>query len=338
MASTLKDVARLADVSVKTVSNVVNGYPHVSPDVRRRVEAAVTQLGYRPNVFARTLRTGRTGVLALVLPDSDVPYADDLAREVVRAARSRGYRVVIEQMGPDDERPAPSLSAARTMPVDGVLVSAPVAPAELVEALPATGRPVVLVGGEARDGRCDQVSVDVARAAEDATAHLLRAGRRRIAAIGAYPTESAAVPRSRTAGYYRALREAGVAPVPGHLLPAGHHRRADGYRAARALLARPGRPDAIFCYSDPLAIGAMRAAFDAGLRVPGDVAVIGIGDIEEGRYSRPTLSTVSVDTGFLAREAVARVTTRIDQPDAAVAMVTAPHTVLPRESTETTMR
>ncbi|MCO1594289.1 LacI family transcriptional regulator [Micromonospora sp. RHAY321] len=329
MASTLKDVARLAGVSVKTVSNVVNGYPHVSADVRRRVDAAVAQLGYRPNAFARTLRTGRTGVLALVLPGADVPYPDDLAREVVREAGSRGYRVVIEQAPPDDEPAAPALGDARAMPVDGVLVSAPVAPSELVEALTAAGRPVVLVGGEARHGRCDQVTIDVARAAEDATAHLLGAGRRRIAAIGAYPRES-----PRADGYHRALCRAGLAPVPGHRLPASRHRRADGYRAARALLAQPERPDAIFCYSDALAIGAMRAAFDAGLRVPGDVAVIGIGDIEEGRYSRPTLSTVSIDTAFLAREAVARVANRIDQPDAAFARVTAPHTVLPRESTE----
>jgi DNA-binding LacI/PurR family transcriptional regulator len=146
------------------------------------------------------------------------------------------------------------------------------------------------------------------------------------------------VPRPRTAGYRRALRRAGLAPAPGHLLPAPRHRHADGYRAARTLLARPDRPDAIFCYSDPLAIGAMRAAFDVGLRVPADVAVIGMGDIEEGRYSRPTLSTVSVDTGFLAREAVARLAARIDEPDTGVAEITAPHTVLPRESTETTPR
>ncbi|MGI5521168.1 LacI family DNA-binding transcriptional regulator [Micromonospora sp. CA-259024] len=334
MASTLKDVARLAGVSVKTVSNVVNGYPHVSTDVRRRVEAAVAQLGYRPNAFARTLRTGRTGVLALVLPDADLPYADDLTREVVHAAGRRGYRVVVER-GSDDERPPSGLDDARPMPVDGVLVGAP---GELTQALTGGGRPVVLIGEGASDQRCDRVRVDVAGAAEDATAHLLRTGRRRIAAIGGCPPGPAGVPQPGTAGYHRALREAGLTPVPGHLLPARRHRRADGYRAARDLFAGPVRPDAIFCFSDPLAIGAMRAAFDVGLRVPADVAVIGVGDIEEGRYSRPSLSTVAVDTGFLAREAVARLTARIGQPDAAVAEVVAPHIVLPRESTEVPAR
>ncbi|GAA2194422.1 LacI family DNA-binding transcriptional regulator [Micromonospora lupini] len=333
MASTLKDVARLAGVSVKTVSNVVNGYPHVSADVRRRVEAAVAHLRYRPNAFARTLRTGRTGVLALVLPDADLPYADDLAREVVHAAGRRGYRVVIEH-----ERASPDPDEGRSMPVDGVLVGGPTPPAALTGVLAAAERPVVLVGGETPDGRWDRVGVDVARAAEDATAHLLRAGRRRIAAIGAYPEEIVGAPQPRTAGYHRALRGAGLTPVAGHLLLALRHRRADGYRAARILLAQPHRPDAIFCYSDALAIGAMRAAFDAGVRVPGDVAVIGIGDLEEGRYSRPTLSTVSVDTKLLAREAVARVAARIDTPDTSVAEVTVPHTLVPRESTRATDR
>ncbi|MCF0096177.1 LacI family DNA-binding transcriptional regulator [Micromonospora sp. MH99] len=325
MASTLKDVAGLAGVSVKTVSNVVNGYPHVSADVRHRVEAAIAQLRYRPNAFARTLRTGRTGVLALVLPDADLPYADDLAREVVHAAGRRGYRVVIEH-----ERASPGPDEGRSMPVDGVLVGAP---GDLAQTLTAAGRPVVLVGGAAHDLRCDQIRVDVAGAAEDATAHLLRTGRRRIAAIGAYPPGSAGVPQPGTAGYHRALRAAGLTPVPTHPLPGRHHRRADGYHAAREVFAGPDRPDGIFCFSDPLAIGAMRAAFDAGLRVPVDVAVIGVGDIEEGRYSRPTLSTVAVDTGFLAREAVARLAARIGEPDAATAEIVAPHTVLPRENT-----
>ncbi|MET8232157.1 LacI family DNA-binding transcriptional regulator [Micromonospora sp. NPDC005298] len=326
MGPTLKDVARLAGVSVKTVSNVVNGYPHVSAGVRHRVEAAVAELGYRPNAFARTLRTGRVGVLALVLPDTDPPYVDDLTREVVDAAGRAGYRVVVER-GPDEE----GANTTRPMPVDGVLVGGPGGTAR---ALTAAGRPVVLIGGGSTDGSCDRVSVDVAGAAEDATAHLLRTGRRRIAAIGAYPPGPGGVPPPGTAGYHRALRAAGLTPLPRDLLPARHDRRADGYRAARDLFAGPEHPDAIFCLSDPLAIGAMRAVFDAGLRVPADVAVIGVGDIEEGRYSRPTLSTVAVDTGFLAREAVGRLTTRIGQPDADVAEVVAPHTVLARESTE----
>ncbi|MEH0934146.1 LacI family DNA-binding transcriptional regulator [Micromonospora psammae] len=329
MGATLRDVARLADVSVKTVSNVVNGYPHVSAALRHRVQAAVEELGYRPNAAARHLRTGRSGMLALVVSAIDLPYADELAREVTDAAAQRGYRVSVEQVAVDPE-PSPA-GSARPTPVDGVLLGAAAPAPGLIEARAAAGTPVVLLG-ESGDGRCDHVAIDHTRAARDATEHLLTSGRRDIAAIGAHPRRSAASPQPRTAGYRAAMRRAGLAPPPGYLQPARRHRRADGYRAARELLDHRRRPDALFCFSDLLAIGAMRAVFDAGLSVPDDLAVIGVGDLEEGRYSRPALSTVSADTAFIAREAIDRIVARISHPDAAVVQVTAPHAVLARES------
>ncbi|MGK5740494.1 LacI family DNA-binding transcriptional regulator [Micromonospora sp. URMC 103] len=325
MAATLRDVARLAGVSVKTVSNVVNGYAHVSDGVRRRVLEAVEQIDYRPNLAARHLRTGRTGLLALVL--SGVPCADELAHAVIRVAADRGYRVVVEQVGSDRRPGAPP----RGVPADGILLGADVVPRDLVEAQVAAGTPLVLLG-EGRDERCDRVALDTARAARDATDHLLRTGRRRIAAIGANPRESPAAPRPRTAGYREALRRAGVTVPRAYLRATPHHHRRDGYQAARSLLAQKRPPDAIFCYSDPLAIGAIRAAADVGLRVPDDVAVIGLGGSEEGRYSRPSLSTVSVDVDAIARTALTRIVTRITCPEVAPVEVTAPHTLLARES------
>ncbi|MGY0006892.1 LacI family DNA-binding transcriptional regulator [Micromonospora sp. I033] len=332
MATTLKDVARHARVSVKTVSNVVNDHPHVSDDVRRRVRQAVRELGYRPNLAARTLRTGRTGLLALIVPDVEAPGLHGLAREVVRAATSQGFRVVVDHLGPDTGRPAPRTPSGATPAVDAVLLGADVVPPGLVDAQLGTGTPLVLLG-ESRDPRCDQVALDGARAAADATEHLLRTGRRRIAAIGARPGAAAGQPQPRTLGYQRAVRRAGLDLPAGYLRTTAEHRYEDGYRAARWLFAHETPPDAVFCYSDRLAIGALRAAADAGLRVPADVAVIGFGDSEEAGYSRPTLTSVSADPAFLAREAVALVTARLDHPHTAPARVIAPHAVLPREST-----
>lgn len=334
MAATLRDVAQRAQVSVRTVSNVVSGYQHVSKEMRRRVHAAIEELDYRPNPVAQTLRTGRTGVLALVVPEIDVPYFAELAREVIDAAAAVGYRVMIDQTGHDHERERRLLTGAdRTMLFDGVLFSPLVTRAEVLEMNPSTTMPLVLLGEHEFDGRYDHVAIDNVRAAQDATDHLIGLGRQRIAAIGAQPEENYATPQQRTAGYERALRAAGMVPQRDHLQPAAHYRRADGYHAARELLALPDRPDAIFCYSDLLAMGAMRAVFDAGLEVPDDVAIIGVDDIEEGRYSRPTLSTVSLDTPFIAQHAVARIAARITDPDVPAAELTAPHTVLPREST-----
>ncbi|GAA1874483.1 LacI family DNA-binding transcriptional regulator [Myceligenerans crystallogenes] len=334
MPVTLRDVARQAKVSVRTVSNVVAGYTHVSERTRRRVQEAIAELDYRPNPVARTLRTGRTGVLALVVPEIDVPYFAELAREVIEAAAEVGYHVMIDQTGHDHERERRLLTGAdRTMLFDGVLFSPLVTPEELGQMEPGGTIPLVLLGEHDFDGRYDHVAIDNVRAAYDATAHLAARGRRRIAAIGTQPAEDYSTPRQRTVGWERALRDAGQEPDPALVRTAAHYSRADGYTAAADLLRLPEPPDAIFCYSDLLAMGAMRAVRDAGRGVPDDVAVIGIDNIDEGRYANPSLSTVSLDTPFIAREAIARITARIAEPDAPAVEVTAPHEVVVREST-----
>jgi len=335
VAATLRDVALRAKVSVRTVSNVVSGYEHVSAQMRARVERAIEELDYRPNPVARTLRTGRTGVLALVVPEIDVPYFAELAREVITAAADVGYRVMIDQTGHDHDRERELLTGGdRGMLFDGVLFSPLVTRAELLAMQDSRTMPLVLLGEHEFDGRYDHVAIDNVQAAHDATAHLVAIGRTRIAAIGAQPQEDYATPQQRTAGYERALRAAGMTPQEDYLRPAVHYSRADGYQAARELLEGAKRPDAIFCYSDLLAMGALRAVYDAGLRAPEDVAVIGVDDIEEGRYSRPSLSTVSLDTPFIAREAIARITARIADPETPAVQLTAPHTLVVRESTE----
>ncbi|GAB4085229.1 LacI family DNA-binding transcriptional regulator [Myceligenerans cantabricum] len=334
MPVTLRDVAERAEVSVRTVSNVVSGFVHVSERTRQRVERAIEELDYRPNPVARTLRTGRTGVLALVVPEIDVPYFADLARAVIDAAAAEGYRVMVDQTGHDHERERRLLTGAdRNMLFDGVLFSPLVTRSELLEMQSSSTLPLVLLGEHEFDGRYDHVAIDNVQAAYDAVEHLVACGRTRIAAIGAQPEEGYATPEHRTAGYERALRDAGLEPAGELLRPAPHYRRADGYEAATALLTLDTPPDAIFCYSDLLAMGAMRAVFDAGLRVPDDVAVVGIDDIGEGRYSRPSLTTVSLDTPFIAEQAVARIVARLGDPGSPAVEVTAPHVLRVREST-----
>lgn len=333
MPATLRDVAEKAQVSVRTVSNVVSGYEHVSEGMRARVLAAIDELDYRPNPVARTLRTGRTGVLALVVPEIDVPYFSELARDVIDAAARLGYRVLIHQTGHDHERERDVLTGAdRTMLFDGILFSPLVTKSELLEMNGRTSMPLVLLGEHEFDGRYDHVAIDNFQAAYDATAHLVGLGRRRIAAIGAQPLESYATPQQRTAGYEAALRDAGLPLDPDLAYPAASYRREDGYRATRDMLASGRDVDAIFCFSDLLAIGAVRAVFDAGLTVPRDVAVVGIDDIEEGRFARPSLTTVSLDTPYIAQHAVERVVARIDDPGIPAEERVAPHRLVVRES------
>jgi DNA-binding LacI/PurR family transcriptional regulator len=334
MPATLRDVAELAQVSVRTVSNVVSGYEHVSERMRQKVLRAIEELDYRANPVARTLRTGRTGMLALVVPEIDVPYFSELARDVIDAAAAFGYRVMIDQTGNDHERERRLLRGDdRTMLFDGILFSPLVTKTELLEMRGATTMPMVLLGEHEFDGRYDHVAIDNVQAARDAVAHLAAIGRTRIAAIGAQPDEEYATPLQRTAGYEAALAEAGLETRAEYAVPAARYSRIEGYEAAAALLRLTPRPDAIFCYSDLLAMGAMRAVFDAGLGVPEDVAVIGVDDIEEGHFSRPSLSTVSLDTPFIAREAVRRLSARIEDPATPAEEVVAEHRLVVREST-----
>lgn len=334
MPATLRDVAEHANVSVRTVSNVVSGYTHVSERMRARVLAAIDELDYRPNPVARTLRTGRTGMLALVVPEIDVPYFSELARNVIDVAAEAGYRVMIDQTGHDHQRERQLLTGEdRAMLFDGVLFSPLVTKSELLDMPGTTRMPLILLGEHDFDGRYDHVAIDNVAAARDAVQHLIAMGRTRIAAIGSQPLEEYATPLQRSAGYASALVEAGMQVRPEYAVTAAHYSRPDGYRAAQQLLSLKERPDAVFCFSDLLAIGVMRAVHDAGLRVPQDVAVIGIDDVEEGRFARPSLSTISLDTPFIARESVRRILNRIDDPDMAASEIVAPHKLIVREST-----
>lgn len=334
MPSTLRDVAEYAQVSMRTVSNVVSGYTHVSERMRAKVLAAIEELDYRPNPVARTLRTGRTGMLALVVPEIDVPYFSELARDVIGAAAEVGYRVMIDQTGHDHERERQLLTGAdRTMLFDGLLFSPLVTKTELLDMHPTARMPLILLGEHDFDGRYDHVAIDNVAAARDAVAHLVATGRTRIAAIGSQPLEEYATPLQRSAGYEVALGEAALPVRDEYSITAAHYSRSDGYRAAQQLIALDERPDAIFCFSDLLAIGAMRAVFDEGLRVPDDVAVIGIDDVEEGRFARPSLTTISLDTPFIARESVRRILERIANPELDATEIVAPHKLIAREST-----
>ncbi|KWV31003.1 LacI family DNA-binding transcriptional regulator [Micromonospora rifamycinica] len=332
MRHTLKDVAERAGVSVKTVSNVVNGYQHVRPDTRARVEAAIAELRYRPNLSARNLRKGRTGVIALAVPELDIPYFAELARHVVAAAADHGWTVLIDQTGGGPERERVAAAGIGDHMIDGLIFSPLSLTADDLTGL--DGMPMVLLGERADHGTADHVVIDNVTAAQEMTAHLIGLGRRRIAAVGAQHTPEGAGARLRLAGYTAALTEAGIGYDERLVAATPAWHRADGAAATRHLLASGARPDAVFCFNDTLALGALRALHEAGLRIPADVAVAGFDDIEDGRFSVPTLTTVAPDKERIARLAVDLLAGRLaGDRDAPARELTAPHRLTPREST-----
>ncbi|GAA0542735.1 LacI family DNA-binding transcriptional regulator [Paractinoplanes ferrugineus] len=296
MPPRLKDVAARAGVSIKTVSNVVNGFVHVAPETRRRVQAAIDALGYVPDPTARRLRGGGSGVIALAVPELRSPYYAELAGLIVQAAEPRGWTVLIEQTDGRGDR----ITGLRRHSVDGLIL----APQGVDREVP-DGLPTVLLGERVLDGQTDHVAVDGAAAAGDATRHLLRLGRWRIAAIGAPDRPPAIIRTQRLAGFRNALADSGLAVDPQLVVPVPGMHLADGAAAMAGLLDRvERRPDAVFCFTDSLALGAIRTCLERGLDVPGDIAVIGFDGIEEGAYSTPSLSTIAPDTARIAQLAV----------------------------------
>jgi len=292
------------------VSNVVNGYVHVSPTTRGRVDQAIADLDYRPNLSARNLRSGRSGIVALALPDLEVPYFAELAVHVVRAAHRQGWTVLIDQTDGDAQREARVLENFGTHLVDGVLLSPVASGADELAARRAT-TPLVLLGERVYGGPADHVSIDNVAAAATAVAHLTGLGRRRVAAVGRQTEVSAATARLRLHGYQEALRTARLPADPALVVDTHSFTRSEGAAAVDHLLALDDQPDALFCFNDLLALGALRRLHERGLRVPGDVAVVGVDDVEDGRWSVPTLTTVRPDKSRLAQLAVDLLAERI---------------------------
>ncbi|MEV6983502.1 LacI family DNA-binding transcriptional regulator [Sphaerisporangium sp. NPDC051017] len=306
-AATLKDVAELAGVSVKTVSNVVNGYAFVKPENRRKVEAALIATGYRPNIGARNLRRGKTGFIALVLPELSIPYFGELAGLIITAAQAHGWNVLIEQTQGTRDRERTALTSMGPHMIDGAILSPEALSAEDFADLDSRV-PLVMVGEHAVDVPIDHVAIDNVLAARTAVGHLATIGRRRIAAIGRNPTRGTAA--LRLEGYRAALGEAGLPQDDELDVPVREYHRGEGARAMSHLLDLPERPDAVFCFNDLLAIGALRAAADRGVRVPEDLAIVGFDNTEESAYSVPSLTTIAPDKRAIAEAAVSLIHAR----------------------------
>jgi LacI family repressor for deo operon, udp, cdd, tsx, nupC, and nupG len=292
----MRDVADRAGVSARTVSNVVNGFAHVSPDTRRRVQAALDELGYEMNTAARSLKSGRTGMVALVVSELHSPYFSELADAVVRAADRRDLTVLIEVTEGLRERELKVLSGGRKHLTDGALLSA-VALTDEPQLQLRRDFPLVLLGESRLGDKLDHVGIDNLAAVRAAVDHLVERGRTRIAGLGAHDSLPAAVLRRQ--GFEEALRRAGLRPHS--LIRTPDWERHTGARAVEALLASGDPlPDAVFAFNDTLAIGALRALLHGGIGVPSDIAVASIDDVDEAAYATPSLTSVAPDLDALA--------------------------------------
>ena len=324
-AVTMREVARQAGVSVATVSRVFNASGPVGATTRARILQTAGRLRYVPNGTARNLTTSTTETVGVLLPDLYGDFYSEVIRGAEGAARAARYHTLLSSVheGPDE-----LTSALRTMAgrVDGLVVMSPHVAADVLRANLPAGLPVVVLGGAVAGH--GSVAIDDAAGAAAMTRHLAGLGHRRIALV-AGPAANADA-QARRAGYDRARAEGGLDANPALVLD-GSFTEASGYAAVAAFLDLEPRPTAVFAANDAMAIGALRALREAGLDVPGDVAVAGFDDVPVARYVTPALTSVHVPIDEMGARAVDAVLDAV-RTSAAPPRLTLPTRLVVRES------
>jgi len=319
---TIPDVAREAGVSRSTASRALADYGSVSPRAREQVRAAAEKLGYRPNQLARSMITGRTHTLGVVVADIQNPFFAGVTRGITDAARAAGYQVLL---GNTDEDLATERTVVKTLRdklVDGLVV-APASTADVghLVALRDAGCPIVLLDRYAPDLHTDAVTIDNHGATEDVVRRLLAAGHRRIALVslaGSGADEEAgdgpnpiSTGIERVNGYRSALRSAGIEDTERYLRMGGFHRQ-DPATMTTGLLTLPEPPTAVFATDSLIALGVLSAVHGRGLRVPDDISVVTFDDADWARVVRPPLSVVAQPVHEMGARAVRAVISRIE--------------------------
>jgi LacI family transcriptional regulator len=295
MSATLSDIAKDLNISIVTVSKALRNKGRISARTRNRVLKRAKELDYRPNWVARSLVTRRTYTIGLLLPDFTHPFFADIAKTIAETVRPRGYHVIISyfEEDPDLEKvEAESLLARR---VDGLILASSQSPRrlELFEELRARKMPLVLIDRPIDGVRASFVGVDNEAVGRLATTHLIERGCKRIAHLRG---PKIGLAEKRLNGYLASLKKNKLAAPANYVVDAGFQDHS-GYEAMKKLLAGgTPAPDGVFCYNDPVAIGAMKALREAGLRVPEDVAVVGAGNVHYSDALAVPLTTIDQKT------------------------------------------
>jgi LacI family transcriptional regulator len=299
----MKDIARDLGVSVVTVSKVLRNHSDISAKTRERVLKRMQELNYRPNLAARALVTGRSGMVGLVAPDLVHPFFAEVAKGLASALRKRGYGLVISSSEEDPALERQEIDQLAARGVDALIVASTEWSVERFRQIEENEIPYVLIDRRFPGLAANFVGVDDEEVGRLATEHLIDVGCRLIAHIRG-PEVSTAL--GRLEGYKKALASRGI-EVREEYIVAGQtiDNAADvsGYRAMRKLLQLTPRPDGVFCYNDPLAAGALKAILEAGLRTPEDIALAGCGNVRFFDHLRVPLTSVDQNSAAIGDRA-----------------------------------
>lgn len=309
----IKDVARAAGVSTATVSAVLNDSAYVSPDLRSRVLAAIRELNYSPSLAARSLKRGRSQLIALVVADLANPFFSRVVWAAEAAVAAWGYSLVVFNSDEKPEAEQRILSRVRMLSCDGILL-VPVGDATQHPRRESDSKPIptVLFGRTVTDNSSDSVTIDNIAAGRQATEYLLDLGHKRIGSVtGPLHVTTG---RGRLDGMLAAMKARGLAPEPHHVR-SGEFREDSAYSVARSLLEQPDRPSALYAASGVMALGVMRAIADLGLRCPADISIASTDTIPGIGGLRPRLTRTEHPLVDMTNEAVRLLVDRIRRND-----------------------
>lgn len=329
--TTIREVAESAGVSYATVSHVINNTRLVSPETRERVLAAMAALNYRPNALARSLRQGKSNTIGLVLPDSANPFFAEISRSIEDEAFRKGYSVFLCNTELDTQRELFYVDVLSKKQVDGIIFIAAGDQADSLDFLLRRNLPVVMIDRNVPSVELDAVLTDNQLGGLLATQHLLDLGHTRIACIAG--PSSITPSAERIIGYRKALEQAGL-PYDENLVVRGDYHAQSGLEITHFILKMDPRPTAIFALNDLMALGALRAAAEAGCSVPKDLAVVGYDDLELSRFTNPPLTTIAQPKKEIGVQAVNMLIDRMSQRNKPPTRLVLPPELIVRRSTQ----
>lgn len=330
---TIYDVAREAGVSMATVSRVVNNNPNVKPQTRKKVFEAIERLGYRPNAVARGLASKKTTTVGVVIPDISNSIFSEVARGIEDIANMYHYNIILCNADKKKDKEIRVINTLLEKQVDGLLFMGGAITEEHIQAFKTSSVPVVLCATGDEQHTIPSVDIDHEKAAYDAVQVLLQNGHRKIAMISGTlqdPTNGYA----RYQGYKKALEDAGI-PVREDYVRIGNYRYESGLEVTKYFLELDERPTAIFAATDEMAIGAIHALQDSGLKVPDDISVISVDNIRMASMVRPQLTTVAqpmYDIGAVAMRLLTKLMNKETKDASELSQVILPHDIIHRNS------
>jgi LacI family transcriptional regulator len=303
MAIRLKDIAQDLNISVVTVSKVLRKHPDIGPETRQKVLQRIKELNYRPNLAARALVTGRTHAIGLVVPDLVHPFFGQVAKALAGVLRGKGYSLVLSSSDDDPQLEQEEIDQLLARRVDVLVLASAQRSAENFQHIQEQKTPVVLIDRKIDGFPAHFVGVDDVEVGRIATEHLLNVGCHNPAHIGGPDVSTAA---GRAQGYREVLARRNIKERPQTVIMREHGDDAGdhtGYLAMKRLLELKPRPDGVFCYNDPTAMGAMKAVLEAGLDVPNDVSVVGCGNVTYADFIRVPLTSVDQQSDQIGERA-----------------------------------